>query len=65
VGNELADEYAKSAALKGTQVENLVSYKEVYSSMHEEYLLIDSGVIDSISRGTGTYYMTNFILILY
>jgi len=60
VDNELADECAKSAALTGTQVENLVSYKAVHNSMHEEYLLIDSGIIDSISRSIGTYYMTNF-----
>jgi len=60
VGNKLADVCAKTAALTGTQIANLVSYKEVYNSIHEEYLLIDSRVIDSISRGTGTNYMTNF-----
>jgi len=37
----------------GTQIKNLISYIEVYSSLNEKYLQIDYMFIDSISHGTG------------
>jgi len=46
--------------LTGTQINNLISYKEVYSSINKEYIHINSLYIDSISQDTGTYYMANF-----
>jgi len=59
-GNELADQCAKLAAVNGNQVENLVSYKEVFSFLHEEYDRIDSLFIEHISQGTGMYYTSKF-----
>jgi len=59
-GNELADQCAKLAAVNGTQVENVVSYKEIFSSLHDEYRRIDLGFIEHISQGTWTYHIDNF-----
>jgi len=42
------------------RVDNLVSYKEIYSSLHQEYERIDSGFIEHVSRDTGSYYLRNF-----
>jgi len=35
--NELADVCAKSAVFTGTQINNLIFYKEVYNSLNKEY----------------------------
>jgi len=59
-GNELADICAKSACLTGAVLNNLLSYKELVSSIRHDYIKIDKLYIDSVSQGTGAYYMNNF-----
>jgi len=56
----MADTCAKNAAYIGTPVNNLISYKEIISSLAKEYKSIDLYFIDNISQGTGSYYMYNF-----
>jgi len=59
-GNEMADICAKFAEKNGIFVNNLVSFKEIISTLGSDYKNIDSLFIDRISQGTGSYYMNNF-----
>jgi len=59
-GNELADFCAKAAGCQGITLENTVSFREIISALEREYKNIDVLSIDRISRGTGSYYMSNF-----
>jgi len=60
VGNELADVCTKSAGLSENWVLNLIAYKEIISSLKNDYDKIDSDFINRISQGTKAYYMNNF-----
>jgi len=59
-GNEMADVCAKSAGKNGICVNNLISCKEIISTLRDDYKAIDALFIDRISQGTGSYYMNNF-----
>jgi len=43
---KLADECAKLAAVNYLHIENLISCKEVYSSLNDKYVQIYSGFIE-------------------
>jgi len=47
----LADICVKFASSTGTQTNNLISYKEVVSSLKKEYEKIDFNYIDNTSKG--------------
>ncbi|KYM98818.1 hypothetical protein ALC62_10465 [Cyphomyrmex costatus] len=59
-GNEMADSLAKAAAKTGMKINNKLPFSEILSSRHRHYGEIDRQFIDSVSPGTGSYYMEKF-----
>jgi len=56
-GNEMADVCAKSAGKNSICVNNLVSYKEIISTLRDDYKAIDFLFIDRISQGTNSGFI--------
>ncbi|KYN04625.1 hypothetical protein ALC62_04497 [Cyphomyrmex costatus] len=59
-GNEMADRLAKLAAKSGMIINNKLSFSEILSNRHRQYGELDKQFVDSVSPGTGSYYMEKF-----
>jgi len=57
--NELVDQLTKNASITGLYLKNCITYREIIAS-YKEYSNINKQYNEDISKGTGSYYMSNF-----